>query len=180
MRLHRQRPEHFNDPGCFFFTRGNGEVLSRDVIAALLRLAAVAFGLPPESVEVFSLPAGWASWQEPPASKAITVPSSVKRTDLGSSTPVAADAAHEGGGAPSKLITVVSSVEFSDRKIPASVADEVAHEGKACRLSSKGENPPGRWVFIMAKPACRRSLPPPRPFRAGGGSDFEMADFRLY
>ena len=40
----------------------------------------------------------------------------------------------------------------------------------------------GFSVFLlkMAKPACRRSLPPPRPVRAGGGSDFEMEDCRLY
>ena len=75
MRLHRQRPGHFNDPDRFFFTRSNGEVLSGDVIAAWLRLAAVAFGLPSESAEVLFLPAGGASWQEVPTSKLTTVPS---------------------------------------------------------------------------------------------------------
>ena len=62
MRLHRQWPDHFIDPGRFFFTMSNGEVLSGDVTAGLLRLAAVAFGNPPDSVEVFPLPAGGASW----------------------------------------------------------------------------------------------------------------------
>ena len=77
-RLHRQRPGHFNDPGRFFFTKSNGEVLPGDVITALLRLAAVAIGNPPVSVEVISLRAGGASWKEVPASKPITERSSVE------------------------------------------------------------------------------------------------------
>ena len=67
MRLHRQQPGHFNDPDRPLCARSNGLVLSGDVIAALFRLAAVAFDLPPESVGVLSLPAGGASWQEAPA-----------------------------------------------------------------------------------------------------------------
>jgi hypothetical protein len=60
-RLHRLRPNHFDDPERFFFTLSNGQVLHRDRIAALLRLAAVAFDTPRESVAVISLRSGGAS-----------------------------------------------------------------------------------------------------------------------
>ena len=155
-----------NDPGRLFFTSSNGELLSGDVTAALLRLAAVAFGLPPESVEVFSLPAGGTSWQEAPTSKLVTVPSSVGGMDLESSTPVAAETVDEVDGAPSNPITVISSIEFPDHTIPAPVADEAAHEGEG------GASKPTTEQTAVETPGTRANHPmniiESRPTEDGG------------
>ena len=60
-RLHRQRPNHFADLERFFFTLSNGQVLHRERIAALLRLAADASDTPRESVAAILLRSGGAS-----------------------------------------------------------------------------------------------------------------------
>jgi len=144
----RQRPGHLNDPVRFFFTMSNGKVLSGDVSAALLRLAAVALGNPPESTEVISLQTGGASWQEVPTPKPITVLSSVEFSDPGISAPVADEAAHEEGGvaslrermqcAPTKiLITEVSSVE--NYEVPTSMTNEAVAGRQLEQQSPSGD-----------------------------------------
>jgi hypothetical protein len=60
-RLHRQQPRRFEADDNFFFTLSDGRVLHRDVVAASLREAAEAFGLPKEAVAVISLRSGGAS-----------------------------------------------------------------------------------------------------------------------
>jgi hypothetical protein len=60
-RLHRQRPSQFQSEDAFFFTLSDGRVLHRDVVAKYLRVAAKAFGLPPEAASVISLRSGGAS-----------------------------------------------------------------------------------------------------------------------
>jgi hypothetical protein len=60
-RLHRQQPRHFEADEDFFFKLSDGRVLHRDVVAAFLREAADAFGLPKAAVAVISLRSGGAS-----------------------------------------------------------------------------------------------------------------------
>jgi hypothetical protein len=60
-RLQRQRPSQFHHSESFFFTLSDGRVLSRDVIAGFLEVAAVAFGAPKGAASVISLRSGGAS-----------------------------------------------------------------------------------------------------------------------